>query len=128
MEGLKELYTKASTNVTIENRIMSQKEYNLRTHFIQFTLCKGVELGKFKMRNSPFWTIHLYLCENGWVHNLDVKAHGHNNDGIDLEMSQNIVIEYCTFDQGDDAIVIKAGRNQDGWRINIPSQNIIVRH
>ena len=36
-----------------------------------------------------------------------LKAHGHNNDGIDLEMSRNFLIENCVFDQGDDAVVIK---------------------
>ena len=75
-------------------------------------------LDEFKIRQSPFWTIHLYMCDGGIVRNLDVKAHGHNNDGIDLEMSRNFLIENCVFDQGDDAVVIKAGRNQDAWRLN----------
>lgn len=50
-------------------------------------------LDGFKIRQSPFWTIHLYLCDGGIARNLDVYAHGHNNDGIDLEMSRNILIE-----------------------------------
>ena len=32
------------------------------------------------------------------------------------------------FDQGDDAVVIKAGRNQDAWRLNTPCENIVIRH
>ena len=27
----------------------------------------------------------MYMCNGGIVRNLDVKAHGHNNDGIDLD-------------------------------------------
>ena len=44
-------------------------------------------------------TIHMYMCNGGIVRNLDVKAHGHNNDGIDLEMTRNFLVEDCTFDQ-----------------------------
>ena len=102
LEALKELYTKASTNVP-------------------------VMLDGFKIRESPFWTIHLYMCDGGVVRNLDVKAHGHNNDGIDFEMSRNFLVEDCSFDQGDDAVVIKAGRNQDAWRLNTPCENIVIR-
>ena len=82
----------------------------------------------FKIRESPFWTIHLYMCDGGLVRNLDVKAHGHNNDGIDFEMSRNFLVEDCSFDQGDDAVVIKAGRNQDAWRLNTPCENIVIRN
>lgn len=50
--------------------------------------------------------MHIYLCEGGIARNLDVNAHGHNNDGIDLEMTRNFLVENCVFDQGDDAVVI----------------------
>ena len=43
-------------------------------------------------------------------------------------MSQNILIENCIFDQGDDAIAIKSGRNQVAWRLNTPSKNIVIRN
>ena len=39
-----------------------------------------------------------------------------------------MLIEDCVFDQGDDAIAIKAGRNQDAWRLNMPTQNIVIRN
>lgn len=128
MDALKELYTMASTYVPVELRQMAKGENNLRPHLIHFNRCKNVLLDEFKIRESPFWTIHLYLCDGGVVRNLDVKAHGHNNDGIDFEMSRNFLVENCTFDQGDDAVVIKAGRNQDAWRLNTPCENIVIRN
>ena len=124
MDALKELYTMASTDVPVEQRQMAKGENHLRPHLIHFNRCKNVLLDEFKIRQSPFWTIHLYMCDGGIVRNLDVKAHGHNNDGIDLEMSRNFLIENCVFDQGDDAVVIKAGRNQDAWRLNTPCEHI----
>ncbi len=53
----------------------------------------------------------IYICDGGIVRNLDVSAHGHNNDGIDLEMTRNFLVEHCTFNQGDDAVVIYQWKN-----------------
>lgn len=128
LEALKQLYTMASTDVPVDKRQMAVGENHLRPHLIHFNRCKNVMLDGFKIRESPFWTIHLYMCDGGIVRNLDVKAHGHNNDGVDLEMSRNFLIEDCSFDQGDDAVVIKAGRNRDAWRLNTPCENIVIRN
>ncbi len=46
---------------------------------------------------------------------------------INLYSCNTVLIENCTFDTGDDCIAIKSGRNQDGRKWNIPSENIIVR-
>lgn len=128
LNALKELYTKASTDVPVVERQMAEGENHLRPHLIHFNRCKNVLLDGFKIRESPFWTIHIYLCDGGIARNLDVRAHGHNNDGIDLEMTRNFLVEDCVFDQGDDAVVIKAGRNQDAWRLNTPCENIVIRN
>jgi beta-galactosidase len=128
LDALKKLYTLASTDVPVEQRQMAEDENNLRPHLIHFNRCKNVLLDGFQIRESPFWTIHLYMCNGGLVRNLDVKAHGHNNDGIDFEMSRNFLVENCTFDQGDDAVVIKSGRNRDAWRLNTPCENIVIRN
>ena len=128
MEALKQLYTMASTDVPVEQRQMAVGENHLRPHLIHFNRCKNVQFEGFKIRESPFWTIHLYMCDGGIVRNLDVRAHGHNNDGIDFEMSRNFLVEDCSFDQGDDAVVIKSGRNRDAWRLHTPCENIVIRN
>jgi polygalacturonase len=43
-------------------------------------------------------------------------------------MSQNVLVENCVFDQGDDAIAVKSGRNPEGWRSKTPSKNIVIRN
>ena len=128
MDALRKLYTMASKDVPVEKRQMAVGENHLRPHLIHFNRCENVLLDSFKIRESTFWTIHMYMCNGGIVRNLDVKAHGHNNDGIDLEMTRNFLVEDCTFDQGDDAVVIKAGRNRDAWRLNTPTENIVIRN
>lgn len=127
MQALAQLYDWGTFGKPVKERMMATGENHLRPHLIHFNQCRNVLLDGFKIRQSPFWTIHIYRCTGGVARNLDVYAHGHNNDGIDLEMTQNFLVENCVFDQGDDAVVIKAGRNHDAWRINRPTENIVVR-
>ena len=125
----RKLYDWCSFLVPVEERDLTKlPESNVRPHLVQFNRCKGVRLEGFRIRESPFWTIHLYLCDGVVARGLDVRARGHNNDGIDIEMTKNVLVENCRFDQGDDAVVIKAGRNHDAWRLATPSENIEVRN
>lgn len=128
MEALKRLYEMASTGVPTEDRQMVGNQANLRPQFIQFNRCKNVLLEDVSIQHSPFWVIHPFMSTNVVIRRVNVRAHGHNNDGVDPEMSQNVLIEECSFDQGDDAVSIKSGRNQDAWRLNRPAKNIVIRN
>ncbi|QGY45590.1 glycoside hydrolase family 28 protein [Maribellus comscasis] len=128
MNSLKRLYNLAAKDVPVEERLMVNDTAHLRPHFIQFNRSENILLDGFSITNSPFWTIHPYLSKNVVIRNLNVYAHGHNNDGVDPEMSQNMLIEDCVFDQGDDAIAVKSGRNQDAWRLNTPTKNLVIRN
>ena len=128
MESIKRLYLQGISYTPVIQRQMVNDTAHLRPQFIQFNRCENVLLEGISIRNSPFWTIHPYLCKNVIIRKVNVYAHGHNNDGVDPEMSQNVLIEDCVFDQGDDAIAIKSGRNPEGWRLKTPSKNIIIRN
>ena len=128
MNSIKNLYNWAQDAVPVEQRVMVNDSSNMRPQFIQFNRCENILIEDIKIRNSPFWTMHLYLSKDIVVRGVDIYAHGHNNDGIDPEMSQNILIENCTFNQGDDAVAIKSGRNPEGWRLKTPSKNIVIRN
>ena len=39
-----------------------------------------------------------------------------------------MLIEGCTFDTGDDCIALKSGRNDDGRRVNVPIENVVIRN
>ena len=127
LQATRQLYAMCSTQVPVQDRHMEREGVRMRPHLIHFNRCTNVQLDGFRIRESPFWTIHTFLCKDVWVHGLDVFAHGLNNDGIDLEMTQHAIVEDCTFDQGDDAVVIKAGRNQDGWALGTPSEDLVIR-
>ncbi len=59
---------------------------------------------------------------------MTIVNDGPNGDGCDPESCRNVLIEDCVFDTGDDCIAIKSGRNEDGRKWNVPSENIIVRN
>ena len=128
LAALKSLYTMTATNALVAQRQMAVGENHLRPQFIQFNRCRNVLIEDVKIRNSPFWTIHLLLCVDVVVRRVDVSARNRNNDGIDPEMTRNLFVEDCRFDQGDDAIAIKAGTDRDGRRLNTPTENVVIRN
>lgn len=112
--------------VDIAERIFGEGDF-LRPHLIQFFECRGVTLEGVKIINSPFWCVHLLKSENVICRSLRYDAKLVNNDGIDPESSRNILIEDIHFDNGDDNIAIKSGRDNDGWTMATPCENIIIR-
>jgi len=128
MESIKRLYNQAWNYTPVSERNMVNDTSHLRPQFIQFNRSENILLEGITITNSSFWTIHPYLSKNVVIRNVKVYAHGHNNDGVDPEMSQNVLIENCLFDQGDDAVAIKSGRAPEGWRLKTPSKNIIIRN
>ena len=99
----------------------------LRPSFIEPNRCQNVLIEGIKIHGSPMWELHPLLCTNVVVRGVEIDSHGPNNDGCDPECSRNVLIENCTFDTGDDCIAIKSGRNNDGRRVGLPSENLVVR-
>lgn len=123
------LYKWGSEDYPVEKRdITKAHPAVLRPQCVQFNRCKGVRMEDVRIEDSPFWTIHLYMSEDVTIRRVDVCAHGFNNDGVDIEMTKNVLIEDSVFDQGDDGIVFKSGRNRDAWRVGRPTENVEVRN
>jgi polygalacturonase len=123
----KALFHMAEDAVPVEKRVFGDGHY-LRPPFIQPYECENVLIADVRVRNSPFWNIHPVLCRNITLRGVDVFGHGPNNDGVDPESVDHMLIEDCSFDTGDDCIAVNSGRNADGRRLNVPSQNILVRN
>lgn len=126
-EARARLYKMMDDNVPVEQRVFGGEKDYLRPQFIQPYKCKNVLIEGVKIVDSPMWEVHPVLCENVIVRKLNINSHGPNNDGCDPESCKDVLIEDCFFDTGDDCIAIKSGRNNDGRRINVPTENIIVR-
>lgn len=121
------LFEMAEAGVPVEERQFGEGDY-LRPPFIQPYRCRNVLIEGVTLLRSPMWEMNPVLCVNVIVRGVTVVSHGPNNDGCNPESSRNVLIEDCLFDTGDDCIAIKSGRNADGRRINVPSENIIVRN
>ncbi len=115
-----------NSGVPMDERRFGEGDF-LRPPFVEFNLCRNVLIEGVKVRRSPMWELHPLLCTNVIVRGVDINSHGANNDGCDPESCTDVLIEKCIFDTGDDCIAIKSGRNADGRRVGVPSQNIIIR-
>jgi polygalacturonase len=125
--GRDKLFKMAENNIPPENRIMGEGYY-LRPNFVQFYKSKNILIEGVTFKDSPMWFINPVLCENVSVIGVTVEGLGPNNDGCNPESSKDVLIKDCFFNTGDDCIAIKSGRNNDGRRINIPSENIVIQN
>lgn len=113
-------------NVPVEDRVFGEGTY-LRPNFLQLYECKNILLQDFTLLDSPMWFVHPVLCENITMENVTTDGEGPNNDGCDPESTRYMLIKGCYFDNGDDCIAIKSGRNNDGRRIGVASEYIVVQ-
>ncbi|WP_345542472.1 glycoside hydrolase family 28 protein [Microbacterium jejuense] len=117
----------AEAGVPVAERVFGEGFY-MRPTLIQPYECQRVLISGVTTHRAPNWQLNPVLCTDVTIENVTASSHGPNNDGCDPESCNRVLITGCTFDTGDDCIAIKAGKNADGRRINVPSQNIVVQN
>src|SRR3989441_2671882 len=127
------LYEYVAKGTPVSERVFGEGSY-LRPMFLQPYRCQNVLIEGVTLRHSPMWQIHPVLCTNVTVRGVNIEREanasnqtGPNTDGCDPESCRDVLIENCVFATGDDCIAIKAGRNNDGRRVTVPSENFIIR-
>ena len=112
----------------------------LRPRNVYISNSKDVTVQDVKIINSPFWTNHLYRCENvrylgcfiyaptSNVTPVDPKRGAPSSDAIDLDVCKNVLIHGCYMHVNDDAVVLKGGKGTwaDKDATNGPCSNVIV--
>jgi unsaturated rhamnogalacturonyl hydrolase len=127
------LYEMGGSDVPVADRVFDGSGgHALRPSFFQPVRCTNVLVEGVTFRYGAMWTIVPTYCDSVTVRNVTVTTAGErgrtpNGDGVDISSSKNVLIENCTFDTGDDCIAIKAGRDRDGLRVGLPSENIVIR-
>lgn len=117
----------SNQNIAVEKRIFG-KDYYFRPAFIQTVESEKILIEGVKIINAPFWIIHPFKSKHITINNVQIESHGPNNDGCNPEYSSYVRIANSTFNTGDDCIAIKSGRNDEGRRVNIPSENILIEN
>ncbi len=80
-----------------------------RPKLIEFYNSTNIVLDRFTARNSPLWFIHPFFSKNIAMTNLTILAPREvgNTDGLDPNSSENIIMDTCYIDVGDDGVSIK---------------------
>ncbi len=105
--------------------------YHLMPEFCDLEFCGNILISGVTFRHSPFWTIHPCFCDNVTIQNVVVYNNKLNmDDGIDLDSTQNVLTQKCHIHTDDDNIVIKSGKNADGWIVNggRPTENVVIQN
>lgn len=101
--------------------------HHLRPAFVELMGCERVLIEDVTLTDSPFWVVHPIYCRSVTVRGVTVVSRHLNSDGVDPDSCEDVLVERCTFDTGDDGVAVKSGRDQDGWRVGRPSRRIVVR-
>ena len=116
-----------SEGIPVGERMYGTETDALRPSFIQPIGCKNVLIEGVTVQDGPQWMLHPVYCENVIVRKVNVISSGPNTDGLNPDSCRNVLIEDCCFDTGDDCIAVNSGMNEDGWRVNRPCENILIR-
>ena len=82
---------------------------NPRPFLIRCVRSKHIHLEGVSLQDAGAWVVHLYQCKGARIRKVNIRSWTNgNNDGIDIDSTQDVVIEGCTIDTGDDAICVKA--------------------
>ena len=112
--------------VPVRERVFGPDRF-LRPAFVELAGCERVLIEGVTLTDSPFWVIHPVYCRSVTVRGISIVSRHLNSDGVDPDSSEDVLIEGCTFETGDDGVAVKSGRDQDGWRVGRPSRRIVVR-
>lgn len=105
----------------------------MRPRLLYISRSKGVTLEGVTLRNSPFWTAHLYRCSRARLRGLTIQApaapvKAPSSDAIDLDACEEVHVTGCRISVNDDAIALKGGKGPQADRLpeNGPNRNILI--
>ena len=113
--------------IPVEERIFGDKEF-LRPALIQLRCSERLLFEGITCIDAPMWMLHPLYCSHVTIRNINMDSMYVCNDGVDVDSCDDVVIENSHFRNGDDAVVLKAGRDADGLRVNRPCRRVVVRN
>jgi polygalacturonase len=123
-----EIFRQENELLLARNQYIKGKNNFLRPPMVTTYECKNVLIEGVSFSNPPFWTIMPAFSENITITGITIENPGDspNTDGIDPSSCRNVHISDCHITVGDDCIVIKSGRDEDGREAGKPTENITI--
>ncbi len=92
---------------------------------------KDVRVSGIQMRDSGFWTLHLFQCDGVLVERIRIvnphePVRAPSTDGIDIDSCRNVTVRGCYLAVDDDCIAIKCGKGANAHLENRPVENVTV--
>ena len=86
-----------------------------RPRLVFISNCKNVQIENVHLQNSPFWTTHIYKCENVkllrlYIFSPEKPVKAPSTDAIDIDVCKNVLVKHCYMSVNDDAIALKGGK------------------
>lgn len=98
----------------------------LRPCMIELIGCNRVLLQGYQVNAAPFWLHHPVNCRDLLIRRVNMESLGPNSDGFDPESCDGVLVDDCLFNNGDDCIAIKAGKNLDTG--HGATRNVVIRN
>jgi polygalacturonase len=97
-----------------------------RPMLVQIKDCTNVRIEGPSFINAPFWTVHLLYSEHIDVGNCKMinPPTSPNTDALNTDSCRHVAVHDCYADVGDDAFGIKSGRDEEGRKMNRPTEDI----
>jgi polygalacturonase len=112
---------------------LAKEDYKLSAEFtrpslVVFFECQNIRVEGVTLTMSPMWLMHAIYSEDINVTGVRfVSEHGGpNGDGFDIDSCRNVRVSDCFFHTGDDCIVIKSGKDDDGRRVARPTEFVTI--
>jgi len=100
-----------------------------RPRVIHLTRCRDVLIEGLLINDNPFYGVHLTYCQDVLIRKVttrqQIDAH---STGLVIDSSRRVSIVECEISHGGDGIGIKSGYNEDGRRVNLPAEDIVISH
>ncbi|MBN2611789.1 MAG: glycoside hydrolase family 28 protein [Bacteroidales bacterium] len=99
-----------------------------RPRLIAVQNCNDVLVSGISLKNQACWGLFILYSTDVLIENLTITAEHHiiSSDGIDIDSGKRIRISGCDIDVNDDCISIKSGKDEDGRRVNLPAEEILI--
>jgi polygalacturonase len=103
----------------------------VRPRLLHIRDARDVSISGVQLRDSGFWTLHLFQCEGVLLENLRITApeepvRAPSSDGIDLDSCRDVIVRGCFIAVGDDCIALKSGKGSRAHLENRPVENVLV--